>query len=87
MATTNAPNKSGRAGRTAINFYELPGNLDNTVDVVIAIAALVVLTRLGWWIRGGGFMRWRSTRSPAAGWAVIAGLVALCVVLALASLQ
>jgi hypothetical protein len=27
LATTNAPNRSGRAGRTASNFYELPGNL------------------------------------------------------------
>ncbi|MGA8335221.1 MAG: hypothetical protein WB761_10785, partial [Solirubrobacteraceae bacterium] len=35
LATTNAPNRSGRAGRTASNFYELPDNL----VLVVCLAA------------------------------------------------
>jgi hypothetical protein len=35
LATTNAPKRSGRAGRTATtNFYELPGNLGATVHAL-----------------------------------------------------
>jgi hypothetical protein len=42
LATTNAPNRSGRAGRTASNFYELPDNLlvsAETEDDTIALSA------------------------------------------------
>jgi predicted DNA binding CopG/RHH family protein len=38
LATTNAPNRSGRAGRTASNFYELPDNLDEAAEDFVARA-------------------------------------------------
>jgi integrase len=41
LATTNAPNRSGRAGRTASNFYELPDNLDIEVFSPEEVWALV----------------------------------------------
>src|SRR5450755_54046 len=40
LATTNAPNRSGRAGRTASNFYELPDNLGTTAPGLLAAVSI-----------------------------------------------
>jgi len=40
LATTNAPNRSGQAGRTATNFYELP---DNLIAVAISLMNIFLI--------------------------------------------
>jgi hypothetical protein len=55
------------------------GNSD-PLAVTIGIVVIVGLWPVSQWMRSGGFLRWRSTKPPAAGGLVIAALVAVCVV-------